>query len=594
MNNLQPKDKLQPKAPLLRGKIEKKIKRIIKSIPSKEIERLRIGLLQRWKQKKGTTAIFPKPRIKKYPGLYFWGIICKDWPGAAGTIMGVVTESDWDIATHWGMSVFIEREKVGVIIVGIEIKKEEKLIKFLNDRGKIRKKLYEVCAEGWRKRELLIHDVKKMEKLEDVMGEIKERGKFTEGIAEEVIKFFNNRSEEYLEQRIPRDLADIILTNYGFIHSIRKSGGEPQVKVKRLKTSKEVLTGITIGCYEDKFSLLLALDAIGEAVPGYNVKYNKQFITDDKIAIYRIEIAGFQPERRIEHSIRKKLGTMEYGRRGVGEEVARGFEHYGKAIIPRLIKEHTLVKIPQVYISPEIASPGFIHFKLIIVKGVDSPWIDKYVAHIEKVKGITVTGCETPKVYQESEVSVLDLRAETEIFSSGEFIYIIIKQKLTEILGEFRDFGEGMRKIDIDRFGKVRRGVKGVKLSLLKEFYYGIEDFCRVGSTDEEIIELVKLGVKLALGKVSDIKWSIMEDRCTLLGIASKENMLPSIVKMLEGYDTIVSKIRLGNLIFLLLKVEDQGRALSNEKLFPIIHTIAKRLEIPENKLWALPPHNLW
>lgn len=566
------------------NKLEQKISGAIKRIPSEKIEQLRVALLQKWKEKKEILVIFPKPELKRYPGLYFWGLICKDWPGLAGATMGVVTESGWDIATHWGLSISYEREKVGLMVVGIEVKDENELMKFLNARKQIKEKLYEVCFEGWRKSKLLLHDIKKMEKLDAVMKIIKQENKFTEGIAEECTKFFDNRTEEYLEQRSPKDLVDIILTNYRFIQSVRKSGGEPQVEVKRLKTTKELLTGITIGCYEDDFSLLLALDAIREAVPGYNVKYNKQFVTDDKISIYRIEIDGFHSERRIENSIMKKLSTMKFEKVGI-REVSRGLEHYGKAIIPKLIKEHTLTRIPQVYISPELTSPGFIHFKVIVVKEAGSPWTDKYIARIDKINGITVLSCETPKVYQTSEVSVFDLKAETEVFPSTESIYTTIRDSLTGVLGEFRDFGEGMRKIDTERLIEVRRKVKGVKLSLIREFYYGIRDFYRVSCSEAEIIELVRLGVKLALGKITNIKWTEIESRCTLIGIASKKNILPQVLKMLEGYDTIASKIQLGDLNFSLFTVKDHGRALPSDKLLCIIHTLAEMLGIPVEKL---------
>ena len=566
------------------NKIEEKLKNIIKRIPPKEIEQLRIILLKKWDKNRETAVIFPKLKFQTYPSLYFFGLVAEDWSGAGSSTLAAITASGWNIATHWGTSFFYERQKIGMVIIGIEIKNEQDFNKFLSDKNEIRSTLYEICFEGWRKRAMMIEDVKKIEKYEEVMKILKKVGKFNKGIAEEVTKFFMSRTQEYIEDRTGADLAETILNNHTFIQKIRRTGGKPQVKVKRLETKKEKLTGITIGCYEQDFSLLLALDAIREIIPDYSLKYNKQFTTDDKISIYRIEIEGFHLIKRIEKSIFNKLETMKFEKNGI-KEVSRGTEQYGKAIIPKLIKEFTSTKIPQVYISPDITSEGFIHFKIITIKEVGSPWIELYTTNIDKLKGISILACETPKIYQDAEVSVFDLRAEIELFKSTEHIYTTIRNTLAEVIGNFRDFSEGIRNLDIQRFAEVGRKIKGVDITLLREFYYGIGDFYRTSGVEDEIIELVRLGVKLATGKVSDIKVNRFGDTCTLIGIASKENIMPMVLKMLETYETVVSKIQLGNLVFLLIRAEEQGKALPDEKLLHIIHTVGKILEVPGEKL---------
>jgi hypothetical protein len=548
-------------------------------MPSKEIHQLRVNLLRKWEKKRAIVVIFPKTEIKKFPGLYLFGLIARDWPGSAGTTMGVITESKWNIATHWGISFSYDRQRVGLMIIGIEIRNEQELTRFLSEKNQIKHSLYEVCYEGWRKSLLVCHDVKKMKKYEDVTRVIKESGKLTKSVVEEALKFFASRGEEYLSERTPKDLADIILTNHDFTRKIKKSGGKAQVKVKQMQAKREQLTGITIGCYEQDFSLLLALDAIRDAVPGFDIKFNKQFVTEDDISIYRIEIDGFRPEKKIEKAIVKKMVTMKFEKEGV-REVPRGFEQYGKAIIPKLLREFSVSKIPQVYISPELTSSEFIHFKLILVRELSSsPWTDKCIMGFDDIKGITVLGCETPKVYQDSEVSVFDLRAETEFFPSTESMYTRIRNSLTDKLGEFRDFSEGMRKLDADKFKEVKRRIKGIDLNLLREFYYGIEDFYRVGGLEQEIIEIVRLGVHLSRRKTNSLKWTEINGSCTLIGMASRTNILPQVLRALEKFDTIVSIIQLGDLSILLLRVENQGKALSQDEVKPAIQTLTQILE---------------
>jgi hypothetical protein len=547
-------------------------------MPSEEIHRLRINLVRKWEKQRKIVVIFPNTEIKKFPGLYVFGCIARDWPGSAGTTMGVVTESNWNIATHWGMSFSYDRQKVGLMIIGIEIKNEQAFTRFLNEKKRIRQTLNEVCYEGWRKSLLVCHDVKKMKKHEDVTRAIRAAGKLTRGMEEEALKFFASRGEEYLSERSPKDLANIILTNHSFIQKVRKSGGKAQIKVKQMKAKREQLTGITIGCYEHDFSLLLALDAIRDAVPGFDIKFNKQFVTEHNVSIYRIEIDGFRPEKKIEKAISKKMVTMKFEKERV-REVPRGFEQYGKAIIPKLIREYSVSKIPQVYISPELTSPEFIHFKLIVVKERSSPWTDKCITRFDGIKGITVLGCETPKAYQDSEVSVFDLRAETEFFPSTESMYTRIRDSLTDKLGSFRDFSEGMRKLDADKFKEVKRRIKGIDLNLLREFYYGIEDFYRVSGLEQEIIEIVRLGVHLSRRKTDSLKWTEINGSCTLIGMASRANILPKVLKVLEKFDTIVSIIKLGDLSVLLLRVESQGKALSQDEVKPTIERLTQLLE---------------
>ena len=379
------------------SELKKIIKQAVQNIPSEVVNNLRLALLQKWKEKEETVVIFPKPEIKEYPGIYFLGFLAKDWHGLAATTMGVVTEK-WNIATYWGMTLPYKKEKLGMVIFGIEIENEDKLTEILAKRKEIRDKLYKACFKGWRKRILLTHGARKIEIFEEVMELLKQDGKLEYEVAEEVTKFFDSRGEEYLEERSPKDLSEIILTNYEFIQKMRKSGsfGKPQVKVKHLRTKREKLTGITVACWDRNFSLLLALDAIREVSP-LTIKYNKKFITPDDISVYRIEIDGYQQEEKIKKSIMRKLTTRKFERMAL-KQIPRGFEQYSRAIIPKLIKEYNSSLIPQVYISPEFMAPESINFKLIVVKDISSLWVNKAIRELDKIKGFAVVGSEPPKV----------------------------------------------------------------------------------------------------------------------------------------------------------------------------------------------------
>ncbi len=557
------------------NELKKIIKQAVENIPSEVVNNLRLALLQKWKEKEETVVIFPKPEIKEYPAIYFVGFLAKDWHGLAAATMGVITEK-WNIATYWGMTFLYKKENIGMVIFGIEIENEDKLAEISAERKEIRDKLYKACFKGWRKRILLTHGARKIEIFEEVMELLKQDGKLEYEVAEEVTKFFDSRGEEYLEERSSKELSEIILTNYEFIQKMRKSGGKSQVKVKHLRTKREKLTGITIACWERDFSLLLALDAIREVSP-LTIKYNKEFITPDSISIYRIEIDEYQQEEKIEKSIIRKLTTRKFERMAL-KQIPRGFEQYSRAIIPKLIKEYNSSLIPQVYISPEFMAPEFIHFKIIVVKNISSPWTSKAIRELDKIKGFAVVGSEPSKAYQNSELNILDLKVDTGIFLDTESIYSTIREILRKILGKFRDFDEGMRKMDVEKFSEVKRRVKWTNRDLLREIYYGIEDFCRVNASEEEIVEIVKLGVKLAKSKVPNIKWLDMDGKCTLIGISSKKNILSQVLRILVRYETGVSKIQIEDINLLILRIEKEEKSLSQDETDTIIQKITKTL----------------
>ena len=130
--------------------------------------------------------------------------------------------------------------------------------------------------------------------------------------------------------------------------------------------------------------------------------------------------------------------------------------------------------------------------------------------------------------------------------------------------------------MDVEKFSEVKRRIKWTNRDLLREIYYGIEDFCRVNASEEEIIETVKLGVKLAKSKVPNIKWLDIPEKCTLIGISSKKNILSKVLRILVGYETGVSKIQIEDINLLILRIEKEEKSLSQDEIEPIIQKITK------------------
>lgn len=559
------------------SEIEDRLKRAIHRIPPQIIEDLRITLLQRWEGRNKTVILFPEIKPKEYPALYFFGILAKDWPGLAESVAGVITEVDWNIETSWGMTLSYKGEKIAIMVYGIKAQDREHLTSILNKEGEIKERLYKMCLKGLHKKTLLTHGIRKVELFEDVVKSIEHTGRTNYGVMEEAMKFFDSRTEDYLESRNPKDLANLILANYDFINKVRKSGGRPQVKVEHLHTKKELLTGISIACFDRDFSLLLALDAIRGAIPYCNVKCNKEFITDDGISVYRIEIEGSCPLKPIEHSIIKKMMTRKFERVRLTKAFG-GIEHYINAIIPKLIKEHSLTNIPQVYIGVSFASEQFIQFKLIVVKSPTYEWADKLIASIDGEKGFSILSYELPKLSVKSEVSIFNLRVDIRIFPATESIYSIIREKLKSMIGDFRDFDEGMRRLDVTRFVELKQKISHISRGLLRELYYGIDDFYRISAPEDEIIKSIKLGAKLATLGEPQIKFIKLNENYTLVGIVSKKKLLSMAMNILAPYEPAVNRVQLGDLNIYLLRICEHEKSLTHEKVSHLTQKLTQLL----------------
>jgi hypothetical protein len=558
---------------------QKKLEITIKKIPSQTIEKLRTLLLKKWAQSKKTTAIFPNPGIKKYPGIYFWGIITKDWSGLIGATTSIVTESGWDIASCWALAIVYQREKLGVIIIGVKIKEEKTINRFMKEKEKLREKLYNVCSRWQSKQKLLIQEAKRMERCEEVIKLLKEEKKFTEGVEREVSRFFDTIEEWFIEERGNKFLSEIILTNYKFIQNVRKTGGKLQLKVKKCSVKKHKFTEIILGLYEKDFSLPLLLSTINEVSKDYTINYHCKFVTDDGILIYRLEISPPLPIKRLFTEISNTFNYKKISKSNVPSEILPTLETYTKVIIPKLIREYKVSGVRQLYISSEIISKEFVHLRLIIVKEIqEEEWLTKFISQLSLLKGITIIGCETPKIIQEIEITPLEIKIELPVIKNGREVYSKIRDILSNIIGEVRDFTEGMRKYDLEKFNYVRKRIKGIDTYLLRKIYFEIEDFYRNVSTEEEILETVKLGIKLTKENKEVIKIKVLNENEVIVGIRSKRELMSNIIKSLPPYEMVVSKIHIGNNIIFLLSLKNEEKI----NLSPLKVSLSNALKIEE------------
>lgn len=555
------------------SKQTKDIKKLLPTIPVDIIENISTQLLTKWEQTKRITLLFQDTSPKKYPDKLFFGVLALDWMGLAEATTAAITDMEWNIETSWGTVISYNEDELALMVFGVRVSDESQFRLYLSKEEELRGKLLKLCYKGWRKRLLITQGSKKIEKFEEVMGLVKQWGKLDSDIAGAITKFFNSREEEYLAHRSAEHLASLILSDYEFLQSVRGAGGKPCVEASHFLLDDAKLTGISIAAFDRDFSLGLALEAIRTVVSNYDIFYNKEYITYDGIAVYRIELIGYHPIKSLESAILNRIISKKFNALKAIESYG-GFEHYAKAIIPQLIKEFTATQVPQLYLSPVFVSPEFIQFKLIVVKAPSTKeWIEQYIDELEKHKEITIVAHGVPTMYRNLEVNIFDLRAAA---GKGD-IYSIIKESLLNKLGKYRDFDEGLRRVDAKKLEDLKQYFRGTPRGFLREFYYAIEDFYRISAPAVELAKVIETGIKLA--KNPGIEITVFDENRFLIGMASKSKILSQALSILQGYKVVTSKLQVEEFEILLLKAEKQENSLNPGEIDSLKEALSKILD---------------
>lgn len=585
--------------------------------PKKEKEEIVALLVEKWKVSSSST-VFCLPEIKKTQKTPFVVPLCvlsSDWPGLSDSCIGVLHERGWNLSYMESFIIEYEKRELGIVLLIIGIKTEDEKKKFFKEKNKILKDLKVVSAGSKAKTSLLAIETKKLKIFGHVTEKIKEISRSEQEMKDilkddgEAFKFFSSRSESYLEERSYADLAQQIVTNYRFQELVRKTGGKPQFWLKNITTTREHLTGITIAAFERDIYLNDWLEAIYQAVPDYNIKYNKEFVTEDGIVVYRIEMCDRNERPYAKNKIidiKNALTNAHISRRIERVrwmELTGGFEQYIRAIIPLLVKEYSNSMITQVYISIVKMTNYFAKFKILIVSGIPSSGRMNYGFRItetlEKENGISIISTKPPKKYGNLEVDIIDIEADLNMFSDIEDIYRIVRGSVRRVIGEFRDFDEGMRRLEVNKLTKIKKMLKAYPLNFVREFYYRLDDFYRIGAEPEEIAEQIKLGIKgLEKYETGDKRYVIIRKKFSLksgnrmipnstivvLVYSSKVKLLSRILELLQDYEVTLSKIERKDAQVVILRIQKNNKPIPLQAMKRIKHFLETKLILNQER----------
>ncbi|MEO0140282.1 MAG: hypothetical protein ABIM88_01875 [candidate division WOR-3 bacterium] len=498
---------------------------------------------------------------------YHFLIVAPDWAGMLDAVSGIIHAAGHNISYLTAM--VDSSGKLAVIMMLLSLAAEEAK-RFENQKAEFISLLKMAAQGGLSVRRMVTIGATKIRVFSAVLRELKHLAppdEFAEIIAPggELEQFITTRSESYLTERLPGDIALIILTQRRFQKKVKEGAGV-QVKVSNIKTTKEHLTGVTVAGLDKFLSLDAVLDAIREFLPDYKRRYDKEFVTEDGVSVVRVEItdADYNPLSAsdclsLENFLRTRLEESRVQRRDL--RLKSGAELIGRILVPRLIEETDLTERPQLLILPEGMEEGVVQFRLILVnRGEDLS--DGIRRRLDEVKGIVVSSLKVSPA-RDKNICLFSLYVDSSYFGSEEEIYAAIKRAVQEYFPDVRDFDEGMRRMGVERLRRITEIVveRGISPRFAKRVFYAMDDAYRVTTPPEEIAEeivFVQDILSRFLSKGEVVADYIAQSDSYFFGVAGPRGLLSlePFVELLRPYDPIFTGLEMMGVNIYLFKLK--------------------------------------
>jgi len=582
------------------------IKDIIKSeelFPVHEQFALMLKLISTWEDKKGLKIIAEIVDLTVHENsskktITVLGVLSVDWPGLFDACTGVVHEVGWNISFVKGLSLPGKHDNIGIVLIGIETQDKKTLKKLWEQKDLIISRINQAAVGTKAKTYLLSEEFRKLEIYSRVITYIEKIYKKSDidkiiGLNGEAVKYFAARSRDYIENRKVEDIAKQIITNYEFTSKVAKSGDTIQLDISNFETKSEgTFTGITVAGPAHLLHLEDCLKTIEYTIPNFILKHNREFTTENGIAVFRIEFVDSSgsaltelEQSRLRHAFSRLVLNKKRDRAQWIESIG-GFEQYARAIIPLLVREAEQSSITQVYQSVSQATDLFIDFKLIVVipsnQDLGRRTITMTVNKLEEVSGFHIHSVKPPKKFGSTRVFIIDMRVHLTAIENTETIYNTIREKISEAIGDFRDFDAGMRTLDSAKLKAVREKLKSVNKNIVRELYYSIEDFYRISAPGDEIADHINIILDMfnLIQKNKKTIPTIMRTTgtlspsgdfvpsATLLCISYPHQLylLKPIIELLEPYEVTLSRLEKFGRDILVCRITKDESVLDKEE----------------------------
>ena len=574
--------------------------------PLTEQYALMIKLIEEWKKReKEKILIIPAEYqfSQDAPPSFTFGIISSDWPGLSDSCIGVIHEKGWNVYMAVGVTLPDFAGELGIILVRILPANQERYLHLKTQREQIISDIQKASVGNITKVYLLSEEIKKLQIYSSVIDKIEELYQGDDldrlvGIDGEAVKFFAARSREYIENRSTTDIAWQIIINHEVKKGVQRLRRHMQVDIRNFSTKSEgEFTGISIAGMTNQVNMDELLQTIEYVCPGYQMKHQKNYTTEDGITVHRFEIttqnSAALNEKQIKtlNEVFKNIEVAQRRERQSWLESIGGFEHYARAIIPFLMKQNQATGQTQVYLSVQQSTEKILDFKILIVltplKTKTNAIMYKCINKLDSIPGFYISKVKPPSRYGESEVMIVDLKVDLTVNPEIEEVYILVKKIIEEFFGKFRDFDEGMRQMDLRNFMNVKNKLPEISEKSLREIYYSLEDFYRVTAPVDELVTQIELAFQLQEKVQPDdsqihLLWKtlLLDDlnpaSIIVISLPSGKELLEKILVLFEAYDMILSRQVKNERDMLICRLSQNRKALPETELLNLVQKLQK------------------
>lgn len=480
--------------------------------PARELALLRRACARRVAHKESVNLEIAsyRPRMpSRFREVVAFALISDDWPGMGETCLGIVHERGWNVHYAHGLVFKEGDEETVAFIMAVGLETDQDADRMKADLPEITNEMFRLGIGRRAKMLLLAKEAKKLALLSRVVDELASLS--TKGELREITKpqgeaakFFAARTDEYMTTWPPSELAYRVLTNYRLMGKVRGSGGFGSLVVENRNARDGIRTCISIAGRRQDISVEDCLRVLGDTLDVWEQYHLVDFTTKDGLLVVHLEVgsrSGRPLSETQQHEVSAQLNDMLAGKRVAWAhniEARGGLEQYARAIIPFLMKEYSNSKIAQVYVSPTTREQAKAGFKVIFVYGsqTGSPPPSLLLPDLlQSIPGIEIESVVPPRTVGEQQFFIINIKAKLSRFEDTEGVYSAVKERIGKVFKTFRDFDEGMRRLDTTRLKQIESEFSPDDRPLVDRIFYAIDEFSRINIQRDEIVGLIRLGL---------------------------------------------------------------------------------------------------
>lgn len=546
------------------------------------------------------------------PSLLF-AVLAPDWAGLADACQGTVHEAGLNIAYTHSFILRRGREKLGTVLIEVELTPDLGRKALDIARAKIQERLSRIAAEDTAKRSLQKQEARRLYAFTTVTDIL--RGRVSDedlremmGDGGEALKFFVARQESYLNERSPESIADQIQTNYFLKKRIRQGLSTLEISDYRIPIKGRQLTGLSVITSQPTVTFERILRRLEEAVPGFRRYQDYAYFTADRISVFHLEITG-RDDRPLEEAeleaVRQAISSLPSSQETLGP--TPGVELIRRKIVPPMLEEERELKIPQGYIHPHAPD----HYKIIVVaSGPDAGFGLELVKALSREPGFSAAKPDMPTyvtyvqdgIEHRQEISIVDLWIDRRLLFgpdqgrwNDEEIYTRIEALVKTVPGfgpKLRIFdrtSRNLRQIRLQAVSQLAES-RGLDIKALRPLFYTLGDRCLLNPKikDEAVLSQLTLGFRARAEKgrpgQAAVVWDNLmiseEDQTsTVMAVAVDGSPEPvsAVLGELEGFEVLsVCRADLDRIAVLLVNLLEKGRPLSPERAEALAARIRK------------------